>query len=128
MQKIIELLEWYQQNSNNSLDDMVGIELVKLNSLYDMYENHTDEMFVEEMIESFCKIIEKQRAKIEELEAQAYAQNGAAQRGFSKVGGTANMAYIKSVVQEQEGQPIGEYTNDTQLQEDFVQFCMNCQY
>ena len=68
MEKIEKQIQWYKQNSNSLYDDMVSIELEKINSLYDRYEEHTNEMFVEEMIESFCKIIDKQREKINELE------------------------------------------------------------
>lgn len=71
VEKIQKQIQWYKENSSSLYDDMVSIELEKINSLYDRYEEHTNEMFVEEMIESFCKIIEKQREKINELEYEA---------------------------------------------------------
>ena len=68
MKKIDELILWYEQNALTPHDCMVSIELEKINSLYDRYKDHTNEMFVEEMIESFCKIIERQQEKAIALE------------------------------------------------------------
>lgn len=68
MKKIDELILRYEQNSLSPHDCMVGIELEKIKSLYDRYKDHTNVMFVEEMIESFCKIIERQQEKAIELE------------------------------------------------------------
>ena len=50
MKKIDELILWYEQNSLTTHDCIVSIELEKINSLYDRYKDHTNEMFVEEMI------------------------------------------------------------------------------
>ena len=77
MEKIDEQICWYEENANSLYEDLVIIELEKINSLYDRYEDHADEMFVEEMIESFCKIIEIQRNKIYDLEMQLETSAGA---------------------------------------------------
>ncbi len=75
MRRIEEQIQWYKQNSNSLYDDMVSIELEKINSLYNRYQDHTNEIFVEEIIESFCKIIEKQRDKICALKTEEENNN-----------------------------------------------------
>ncbi len=109
MKKIDEQIQWYKQNSNSLYEDMISIELQKLNSLYDRYEDHADEMFVEEMIESFCKIIENQREKISSLEAEGDNDVSAGTNN------TNNVTYIP-----QEG-----FIDDKQLQTAFTQYCIN---
>lgn len=113
MQKIEKQIQWYKQNSNSLYDDMVSIELEKINSLYDRYEEHTNEMFVEEMIESFCKIIEKQREKINELEYEAANDELIA---FS--GKTVGRSFI-DVSNNQQG-----FQDDKELQFAFTQYCL----
>lgn len=136
MKKIDEQLQWYAQNSNSLYDDMVSIELEKINSLYDRYEDHTDEIFVEEIIESFCKIIERQRDKIYDLETEngvygfhAPASNtgGSANGGFGFSGqpsGHGFMSYQKYSVQSDDVIRDG-FSNDKQVQEAFTQYCLS---
>ena len=113
MQKIEKQIQWYKQNSNSLYDDMVSIELEKINSLYDRYEEHTNEMFVEEMIESFCKIIEKQREKINELEYES-ANDEIIAFSSQPVG----HSFI-NVLNNQEG-----FQDDKELQFAFTQYCL----
>ena len=113
MQKIEKQIQWYKQNSNSLYDDMVSIELEKINSLYDRYEEHTNEMFVEEMIESFCKIIEKQREKINELE---YESANDEMTAFSSQ--PVGHSFI-NVLNNQEG-----FQDDKELQFAFTQYCL----
>ena len=113
MEKIEKQIQWYKQNSNSFYDDMVSIELEKINSLYDRYEEHTNEIFVEEMIESFCKIIEKQREKINELECEAANDELIA---FS--GKTVGHSFI-DLSNNQQG-----FQDDKELQFAFTQYCL----
>ena len=113
MQKIEKQIQWYKQNSNSLYDDMVSIELEKINSLYNRYEEHTNEIFVEEMIESFCKIIEKHREKINELE---YESANDEMTAFSSQ--PVGHSFI-NVLNNQEG-----FQNDKELQFAFTQYCL----
>lgn len=113
MQKIEKQIQWYKQNSNSLYDDIVRIELEKINSLYDRYEEHTNEMFVEEMIESFCKIIDKQREKINELEYE-FANDEMTAFSSQPVG----HSFI-NVLNNQEG-----FQDDKELQFAFTQYCL----
>lgn len=107
MKKIEEQLLWYQQNSSSYYDDLVSIELEKINTLYGHHEDHSNEMFVEEMIESFCKIIERQRERIHDLEAET------------------NSTVPKHTVLEKDFIMQEEFQNDKQLQEVFTAYCLN---
>ncbi len=111
MKKIDNQIEWYTQNANSLYDDMVSIELEKINSLYDRYTDHTDEIFVEEMIESFCKIIERQREKIADLENEI------------DMNGTASSPL--NVPAQDNGIPQEGFQDDKQLQDAFTQYCLN---
>ena len=109
MNKIDERISWYEQNSTNWYDDLVRIELEKIRALYDVYEDSTDEMFVNEMIEAFCKIIEHQRERINELESESYA-------------GTQ---YLADDILAEKSIPEEGFQNDKQLQEVFTAYCLN---
>ncbi len=124
MKKIDDQIQWYKQNSNSLYDDMVGIELEKINSLYARYEDHTDEMFVEEMIESFCKIIERQRDKIWDLETENGGTKEADGFGNQPVGHGC-MAFAKNSSPKNNGIPQDGFQNDKQLQGAFTQYCLN---
>ena len=106
MKKIDEQIQWYAQNSNSLYDDVVSIELEKINKLYDKYEDHTDEIFVEEMIESFCKIIERQREKIYDLETESGVY------GFHSIPSAENI-------------PQQGFDDDKELQMAFTQYCLS---
>ena len=103
MKKIDEQIKWYEQNSNNPYNSMVSIELEKISRLYNNYQDHTNEIFVEEMIESFCKIIERQRERIAMLET-----NNAIPRDPEEV--TYNYQDL-----------LGD---DEKMQEAFIQYCI----
>ncbi len=108
MKIIDEQIQWYKQNANSLYEDMISIELEKINSLYERYDDHADEMFVEEMIESFCKIIEKQRDKIRDIEAEGLISE-------------ETLRESKEIINiSQEG-----FQNDKQLQAAFTQYCLN---
>jgi len=143
MKKIDEQICWYEVNANSLYDDMVIIELEKINSLYERYEDHTDEMFVEEMIESFCKIIERQREKIYDLEAQLETANGV--YGFSPAPSTVeNNAFVNLTEQssnhnfistssvriddipwDPEEKIDGQPQNDSEVKEIFERHCLD---
>ena len=133
MKKIDELILWYEQNSLTPHDCMVSIELEKINSLYDRYKDHTDVMFVEEMIESFCKVIEKQQEKAIELEealkneitANSYdcgifSENQPFGHSFMTVtnSGRENMPHNPK-------EKIEDFNNDKQLQNAFTHYCLS---
>ena len=107
MKRIEEQLQWYQQNASSCYDDLVSIELEKINMLYDRYEDHSNEMFVEEMIESFCKIIERQRERIHDIE------------------GETNLTVPRHTMLAQDAIMKEDFQNDKQLQEVFTAYCLN---
>ena len=120
MDKIYEQIKWYEENSASLYDDVVRIELKKINELYESYEDCTNKIFVNEMIESFCKIIEKQRERIDELTcatAFSYNQKQSSGCGFmaSQNGVTTENGYI----------PQKGFQTDKQLQEAFTVYCLN---
>lgn len=70
MKKIDELIDKYERIADSTYEDLIVIELERLNRLYDKYEDYTDEMFVDEMVDSFLKIIERQQEKISDLKGE----------------------------------------------------------
>lgn len=138
MKKIDDQIQWYKQNSNSLYDDIVSIELEKINSLYDRYEDHTDEIFVDEIIESFCKIIERQRDKIHDLETESGMYNMTAHPlGLSNSTNEAESSFdfssqpfrhrfiaFKSTPAENNGILQESFQNDKQLQDAFIQYCL----
>ena len=126
MKKIEEQRQWYKLHSNSPYDAIVGLELDKIIGLYCMYEDHTNEMFVNEMIESFCKIIEKQREKIDAIEARS--ANGFASQPLGHSYVAAQSAYRDN---KPAPAPEAEYMlqegfqDDEQLQQAFTQYCLS---
>lgn len=133
MKKIDELILWYEQNSLTTHDCIVSIELEKINSLYDRYKDHTNEMFVEEMIESFCKIIEKQQEKASELEENlkneinANSYDGGIFSGNQPLGHSfmtvTNLG--RDNMSSNPEEKIEDFQNDKQLQNAFTQYCLS---
>ena len=103
MKEIDQQIDWYEQNSTGTYDDVVRIELEKINRLHDAFDDMTDDLFVREMIGSFCKIIETQRDRIAELEGEL---NAAPCGGFKP---------FTAAAQPQNGK---------QLQEAFIAYCL----
>lgn len=126
MKKIDEQIQWYEQNSTSLYDDIVRIELNKINELYDGYEDYTDEIFVNEMIEAFCKIIEKQRERINDLETEngAYITNSSFSSGNQPF--VHNFAVCQTNITSQNKGALQEgFQNDKQLQEAFTLYCLS---
>lgn len=121
MKKIDEQIRWYEQNATSLYDEVVRIELKKINELYDKYEDCTDELFVNEMIEAFCKIIEKQRERIDDLETEAGADGVGSFAEFAgQPFGAAFMGSTQATTMPQEG-----FRDDKQLQEAFTVYCLS---
>lgn len=76
MEQIDKQIEWYENNSTGTYDEVVRIELTKINDLHDAFDDMTDDLFVREMIAAFCKIIETQRERIADLESELSAGSG----------------------------------------------------
>ena len=130
MKRIDELILWYKQNALTPHDRMVGIELEKINNLYDGYKDHTNEIFVEEMIESFCKIIERQQEKAIELEEnlknEINADNynnmtfGGNRHGFMTVSDLGSNGISRDLKETNDG-----FYDDKQIQSAFTHYCLS---
>ena len=133
MKKIDELILWYEQNSLTPHDCLVSIELEKINSLYDRYKDHTNEMFVEEMIESFCKIIEKQREKASELENNLKNEINTSCYDNDIFSGNQpfghNFMTVPNLrrdnIPRDPEEKIEDFNDDRQLQNMFTQYCLS---
>lgn len=133
MKKIDELILWYEQNSLTAHDCIVSIELEKINSLYDRYKDHTNEMFVEEMIESFCKIIERQQEKAIELEESLRNEITANSYNSEILSGSQPFGHSfmtvpnlrRDNVPRDPEEKIEDFQNDKQLQNAFTQYCLS---
>ena len=64
MNKIDEQLQWIAANATSHLDDIVMIELEKINQLYEKYQDDRKEIFVDEIIKAFSEIIKIQNMSI----------------------------------------------------------------
>lgn len=64
MKRIDELVQSYEQMAASYYDDVVMIELEKINQLYDKYQKTAEELFAVEIIKSFSKIIDTQTTRI----------------------------------------------------------------
>jgi len=133
MKKIDELILWYEQNSLTPHDCMVSIELEKINSLYDRYKEYTNEIFVEEMIESFCKIIVRQREKAIELEESLKNEINANSydSGIFSRNQTFGHSFMADPNLRRDNLPrcpeekIEDFQDDRQLQNVFTQYCLS---
>ena len=136
MEKIDEIIQWHEAQADTFYDDMVIIELEKINKLYDRYTDHGDEMFVEEMIESFCKVIGRQSEKIEyqsnlldSFSADRAAPPSSA-HSFMRIGtlrdefmtaGTLRDEFL--TVKTVPAEPLS-FQDDKALQDTFTQYCL----
>ena len=121
MKKIEAQIQWYQQNANSRYDEMIAIELEKIDRLYSRYENHADELFVEEMIDSFCKIMCHHREKIRNLE-----NNGTNPLVVSPEEARRRLEAFDFTDHYVSATPsAGGFTTDKQLQEAFTAYCLN---
>ena len=66
-QWITEQIKWHEKNVSSLYDDMILIELDKLKKLHEKYIKHGDQMFADEIMESFRKIVDLQREKMADL-------------------------------------------------------------
>lgn len=132
MKKIDELILWYEQNSLTTHDYIVSIELEKINSLYDKYKDHSNKMFVEEMIESFCKIIERQQEKAIELEENLKNEINANNYDNGIFSGSRSFGYDYMTRSNLSGdgtsaefeEKIECFQDGKQLQNAFTQYCL----
>ena len=70
--KIIdEQIEWYGQNSTRKEDDYIRAQLKLIKNLAESIESSEDILFLKEIFETMCKIIEMQRGVISDLEGLA---------------------------------------------------------
>lgn len=68
MEKIEEQIQWYKQCASNYNDEVVMIELDKINKLYNKYhENAEISLFIVEILKSFCNIMDIQKEQIAEF-------------------------------------------------------------
>lgn len=128
MDKINEQIQWYEQNSTSYYDDLVRIELKKIKDLCDAYEDHSEAMFVDEMIEAFCKIIQEQRKKIQDLEAEGdFAADSFSNPSLFAAKGSTPFAqhFMTAIPQDRNASHNGDFGNEKQLQEAFTAYCLN---
>lgn len=130
MNKIDERIQWYEQNSTNWYDDLVRIELKKIRDLYDVYEDSTDELFVNEMIAAFCKIIETQRERIRDLELENGTDNINSTDSYEASVSFGSQPFEckfipRTNISFGNGMPQEGFINDKQLQEAFTLYCLN---
>ena len=117
MKKINELIEWYGMNANNMYDDMIVIELEKIKKLYKGYEDHTNEVFVFEMMESLLKVIEYQRERRECLDYELELRNSSSMmNGYIANNGIGSVNNFDT---------SRKFQNDKQLQDTFTAYCLN---
>ena len=122
MDKINEQIQWYEQNSTSYYDDIVRIELKKIKDLCDAYDDHSEAMFVDEMIEAFCKIIQEQRKKIQDLENENnFAADGYSNASLFAAKGNAPFAqhFMTAIPQDRNASQNGDFCNEKQVQEAF---------
>lgn len=100
--KIHELIEWYDENSTRKEDDYIKANLKLVMNLAENVENSNDIMFIEKIADTFCDIVKKQREVIQELEYETgdLAANGNMDR----------QSYMPSYVT-----PMDNFSNDGQI-------------
>ena len=126
MDVIEKQIQWYEENSTSLYDEVVEIELKKINDLYARCCACMDDLFVNEMIGAFCNIIEKQRQRITDLETEsAPVYQGEGDYPFGKTCGT--YGYMPGNIGEKQSvMPLdGNFLDDRQLQAAFTQYCID---
>ena len=108
IQKIYELITWYEENSTRKEDDYIKANLKLVVHLAESVENSEDIMFIEKIADTFCDIIRKQREIIQEFESVGE---------FHPVEMTPQHAYMASY-----SEPVGEFVNDEQIKSVFVAY------
>lgn len=101
VQKIYELIEWYDENSTRKEDDYIKANLKLVIHLAENVEHSEDIMFIEKITDTFCDIIKKQRAVIQILEDEA---------DFQPLGAPLQNNYVSSYVT-----PVEGFSNDDQI-------------
>ena len=101
VQKIYELIEWYDENSTRKEDDYIKANLKFVIHLSENVEHSEDIMFIEKITDTFCDIIKKQRDVIQILEDEA---------DFQPLGAPLQNNYVSSYVT-----PVEGFSNDDQI-------------
>lgn len=108
MQRIYELIEWYDMNSTRKEDDYTKANLKLVIGLAENIENSEDIMFIEKILDTFCDIIMKQRNVIQELEEAIE---------YQLISDSNRHNYVSSCVR-----PGESFTNDNQIKAVFNAF------
>ena len=87
VEKIYELIEWYDENSTRKEDDYIKANLKLVIHLVENVEHSEDLMFIEKITDTFCDIIKKQREVIQVLEYEA---------DFQPINSVATNNYVSS--------------------------------
>ena len=108
VRKILDVIQWYEDNATRKEDDYIIAKLKYLIHLAENVENSEDLIFIEEMIDSLLDIIKRQRHVIRELEDE--------QGSMAYVGNNFNQhCFMTTCVDPTEG-----YTNDEQIKAVFT--------
>ena len=111
IQKIYELIAWYEENSTRKEDDYIQANLKLVIHLAENVENSEDIMFIEKIADTFCDIIRKQREIIQELESVVE---------FQPVEMPLQHDYVALY-----NEPVGELVNDEQIKSAFIAYMKN---
>ena len=111
VQKIYELIEWYDENSTRKEDDYIKANLKLVIHLAENVEHSEDLMFIEKITDTFCDIIKKQREVIQILEDEG---------DFQPMGAPLQNHYVSSYVAPTDG-----FSNDDQIKDAFSAYMKN---
>lgn len=117
VQKIEELIAWYDKNATRKEDDYIKANLKLVIHLAENIEHSEDIMFIEKIVETFSDIIQKQREVIQVLESET---------DFSVLGSAPAHNYVPAYVEPVEKAPVNklveEFTDDKQIKAAFIAY------
>ncbi len=108
VQKIQELIEWYDENSTRKEDEYIKANLKLVIHLAENIEHSEDIIFIEKIIDTFSDIIKKQREVIQTLEDESV---------FQPFSAPTQHNYVSSYVAPLEG-----FINDDQIKAVFFAY------
>ena len=108
MRRIDEKIKWLEQNATRKDDDLIRLKLKMIKELYSEIENAEDQLFMDEIIETFLSIMDIQRGVIVDLLMEMESGSGYTPGQHS---------FVVAYTQPEEG-----FQNDKQLQTAFATY------
>ncbi len=118
MNKINDLIAWYQENSARKEFDYIEAHLNLVNNLFNKMDNFEDKMYIDKIIDTFCEIVKMQGEVIKELEIENIPYDND-EDNYTTPNPNKDFLFNNYI-----GYYSSEYTDDRYLQNAFTNYCL----